>query len=92
MAGVSIDLEYPLTIDGREVRQLNMRRPNVGDLRIAQEAAGANVMLYELTLIQNLLELTSDQLQAMDAADYYAAQEVLRGFTTPGRKKSAPRR
>ena len=76
----TIKLTHPITINGAPCAALSMRRPKVKDMRLARrgtEDAGDQ----EVALFANLCEVTPDDIDALDLADYGKLQEVFRGFT-----------
>lgn len=76
-----ITLAYPVTVDGIEYNELNMRRCKVKDRRIAAKQKTPEDQ--EITLIANLCEVPPSVIDELDAVDYAKAQEVLRGFFEP---------
>lgn len=73
-----IKLAYPVTVDGIEYNELNMRRCKVKDRRIAAKQKTPEDQ--EITLIANLCEVPPSVIDELDAVDYAKAQEVLSGF------------
>ena len=73
-----ITLKHPITVDGREVAQLTLRRPKVRDLERMDKVSGE--MAKAVTLISDLAELTPDQVRELDAGDFAAAAEALGDF------------
>jgi hypothetical protein len=83
-----IKLDYPIAVGGKEVTQLEMRRPLVRDLMIAGKIS--NPAESEISLVANLCGLSPDELQQLDGADYtelqsqlLAMQKKRSGQTTP---------
>ena len=77
---VSIDLHYEYEMDGTTVTRLTMRPPQARDLRDAQRAAPAGHEL-EVRLFSNLCGVAPELLLDLHIRDYFAVQEVYRGFT-----------
>lgn len=74
-----IRLEYPITVDGVEYKELEMRRCKVRDRRLAEKNGGTDAD-KEIYLISNLCEVPPGVVDELDAADYAKAQKVLMGF------------
>ena len=74
-----IDLVYPVTVDGKEIKAVELRRPKVKDLKIAAKI-GKDAMEQETLLIANLANLPVEAVEEMDLADYTALQEQLKSF------------
>lgn len=80
----TIVLEYPFKLaDGRELKQVSLRRPKVRELKAAQRA-GTGADDHELALIALLSEekLTPEDLEEMDLADYSVVQQTFRRMAT----------
>lgn len=74
-----IELVYPITVDGKEIKTVELRRPKVKDLKVAAKV-GKDAMDQETILIANLADLPIDVVEEMDLADYTALQEKLKSF------------
>lgn len=74
-----IDLSFPITISGAEVRHLIMRRPKVRDELAFSKASGSTEDKV-LLLIANLCEVTTDDLLELDAADWSKLEEQYQAF------------
>lgn len=74
-----IKLEYPIEVDGATVKEITLRRPTVKDMRVAR-VTGKDDATQEITLIANLAQLTPDQVESLDMADFVKLQTVLKGF------------
>ncbi len=84
-----VDLKHPITINGAEVKQLEMRRPKVRDMLTAQKGKGTDAD-REVLMFANLCEQTPAVIEELDMADYQQLQETYSGFlnspkTAPGR-------
>ena len=77
--GETIQLQYPVTVDGAVLEQITMRRPLVRDRLIAEKTPGSDVE-KEIRLLANLCELAPDTIEKLDMADYVKLQECLAGF------------
>ncbi len=75
----TIKLQYPITVDGAAINNINLRRPLVRDRLIAEKASG-NEVEKEIRLIANLCEMAPDHIEQLDMADYVKLQECLAGF------------
>ena len=73
------ELVYPITVDGKEIKEVELRRPKVRDLKAAAKI-GKDAMEQETLLIANLAGLPVDAVEEMDLADYTALQEKLKSF------------
>lgn len=72
-------LKYPVTVDGHEYTQLEMRRCKVKDRRMA-EKQGTTAADKEIALIANLCDVPPNVIDELDAVDYAELQKVLTGF------------
>lgn len=72
---VEIILHYPLDT----LKTLFMRRVKVRDTLAAQRVKG-NDAEKEIFLLANLCEVTSEQIESLDMADYTRLQEVYSSF------------
>lgn len=78
MSKTIIKLDYPVTVEGQEYKQLEMRRCKVKDRRLAdKQPTDAD---KEITLIANLCEVPPGVLDELDAIDYAKLQGTLTGF------------
>ncbi len=78
----TITLTEKITIDGKEITEINIRRPKVRD-RLAVERMGQSDAEKEVALISNLADLPKSAIEELDLADYGKVQEVLQGFLLP---------
>ncbi len=76
---VQIDLDYPIQVDGVEVRYLTMRRPKVRDQKIA-DAQGGSDGEREIRLFANLCAVAPRDIEDLDMADYAQLQGVFADF------------
>ncbi|MCF7936837.1 MAG: phage tail assembly protein [Synergistales bacterium] len=74
-----IKLDHPLTIDGKTVESLTLRRPKVKDQRNAEKAA-ADPGGQELALFGALTGINPEDLEELDMKDYGKLQEAYGDF------------
>lgn len=79
---VTIELSYPIIIDGTEVSALQMRRPKVVDTVLFQKSQGSDAD-KEINLFANLCEIAPDDIQQLDMMDYAKLQEQYGNFIAP---------
>lgn len=70
----TIILKRPLSVDGKELTEVTMRRAKVRDLKEAQRY-GDDVATREVALIAILCGMIPDQLDEMDLADFNQIQK-----------------
>lgn len=75
-----ITLNHPITSHGKTITELAMRRPKVKDMRIARKG-NEDPADQEVRLFANLCEVTPDDIDALDLADYGKLQEAFKAFT-----------
>lgn len=75
----NIELKHPVTVSGREIKILSMRRPKVKDQLAADKLSGGNAE-KEIRLFANLCEVEPMVIEELDLADYRRVQEVYGGF------------
>jgi len=82
--GEKVDLKYPLTIEGKAVNAIYVRRAKVRDI-LSSKLTGDN-MADDVTILAKLTGINPPELEDMDMADYQAAMKVARDFLglTPG--------
>lgn len=84
----TIVLSYPVNVDGKEIRELKLRRPKVRDTLAAEKIGGSNAE-KEIHLFANLTEQTRATIETLDMVDYGKLQDAYTGFlslprTLPG--------
>jgi len=79
-SSVTIDLLVPVTVQGRTLTSVTLRRPKVGDLRRMDKVKGSE-MERTLHLIGQLAELSPAEVDELDAADLATLGDVVTGFT-----------
>jgi len=83
---MSIDLDYPVDVNGQKYSKLDMRRPKVRDQKAAEKGAVSDAD-SETALFANLCEVPHEVIEELDMCDYAKVQEVYRGFLSgPGAK------
>ncbi|QSB03235.1 phage tail assembly protein [Methylomonas sp. EFPC1] len=76
MTGAKVTLQYPLS-NGTAV--LNVRRPKVRDQLVADKTPGSEAD-KEIAMFANLCEVTPEEIQELDMADYKKLQAAYSGF------------
>ena len=74
----TIKLKHPITVDGREVTEINLRRPKVRDLERVDKVDGP--IAKAVTLIADLAEISPDQVRELDAGDFTAIEAAVSDF------------
>ena len=74
-----IKLDHPIKIDGATVNEIVLRRPTVKDMRVARNS-GKNDADQEVALIANLAQISPDDVDSLDIADFVKGQKALQGF------------
>ena len=82
----TLELEYPIEIDGVEISTLTIRRPCVRDQLNMERAKGSDVV-KGVGYFAALCEMAPKDLEAMDAADFARLGELIQGFQ-PSQKES----
>jgi len=80
----TVTLSVPVTVGGRTIADVTLRRPKVGDLRRMDKQKGSDLD-KTLWMISTLAELTPQEVDEIDAGDLEAIAEVVAGFTGKGR-------
>lgn len=75
--GKKIDLEFPLTIDGKEMKELYLRRPTLKDFLGIQ---GLQDTEADTQMLAKLSGVNAPDLEALDLKDYNVAQTVISSF------------
>ena len=76
----TIKLKEPISVEGREITEVTLRRPKVGDLRRMDKVGGSDLE-KTLWLMGALSEMTPAEVDELDAVDMEALAEVISGFT-----------
>ncbi|CAN0626426.1 Phage tail assembly protein [Burkholderia multivorans] len=80
MDKVTIELNYPIKLNGVECDKFTMRRPKVRDMRGAQKLAPNDREQQELILFASLADVSPDDLEDMDLGDYERVQDAYYSF------------
>lgn len=75
-----VHLQAPLSVEGRTIDTVTVRRPKVGDLRRMEKVKGGDLD-KTLWLIATLTELSPTEVDELDAADMKAIGDIIEGFT-----------
>lgn len=79
MEKTSIKLNHPINVDGRQIVELQLRRPKVRDRLTVEKMNGAEAE-KEIRFIANLCEVAPNDIEELDMADYVRLQDALAGF------------
>lgn len=82
----TIALLFPLE---NGISNMTMRRPKVRDIRAANKVTGGNVEV-EIAMFANLCEVTPEDINNLDMADYDALQKTYESFLSSRKKTSEP--
>lgn len=74
-----IQLTYPVEINGQTTNELNVRRPKVRDMLVADKAQGSEAE-KEIRMFANLCEVEPGVIEGLDLIDYSNLQKVYQGF------------
>lgn len=81
---VTINLNFPVKIDGIETSVLQMRRPTVKDqLVFEKRAQNMTDAEREIRLFANLCEVAPEDIEALDMMDYTAVGKQYADFLAP---------
>jgi len=72
----TVTLKFPLD---NGLSQLSLRRPKVRDMLTADKTKGGAAE-KEIAMFANLCEVTPDEIEQLDLADYKAVQTVYEAF------------
>lgn len=75
----TVELKHPVSVAGRDVGTLSMRRPKVKDQLVAEKSSGGNAE-KEVRLFANLCEVEPAVIEELDLHDYRRLQEAYSGF------------
>lgn len=79
----TIKLDEPVTVDGREVTELQLRKPKVRDIHAARRK-GKTQEEIELHLLADLCEVPPDAILDLTIGDYALLQEAIADFLPAG--------
>jgi hypothetical protein len=74
-----LTLEDPITVDGKTLAQLTIRKPKVRDIRLARKSSDAPEDV-EQRLLANLCELPPEAIDDLSLADYVRLQGKVTDF------------
>ena len=80
--GITIILDYPITIDGTEITSIFMRRPKMRDEISYTEAKGSQGKKL-LSLLASLTQIAPEDLMGLDATDsdrLFLAYQKMKGI------------
>ena len=77
-----IELNYPVSVDGTEVHELQMRRPTVRDQILFEDGKGSDARKV-VRMLSNLCSVSEETIMDLDQSDFLALSEVLQGFQEP---------
>ncbi|RRJ96868.1 phage tail assembly protein [Opitutaceae bacterium TAV4] len=79
----TIKLQHPFKkADGTQCAEVTLRRPLVRDIRIMHNSGGTDFDKGS-RLAANLAELSPDDIDRMDAADFSEIERTVQGFVSP---------
>ena len=81
----AIELKYPIQINGTETSVLHMRRPKVRDQILGDKAKKSGKTDTEVGAIvmANLCEITPQDIESLDLADFKQCDEIYSNFFEP---------
>lgn len=79
----TITLDMPIQVEGREITQVTLRRPKVGDIRRMDKQGGSDLE-KTLWLLSTLGELTPEEVDELDGGDLEKLADVVGDFTGEG--------
>lgn len=74
-----ITLQYPIRINGVELKEVLLRRPKVRDRLIVDKMTVSDAE-KEIFLVANLAEISKEAVEELDLADYTKIQQKLQSF------------
>ena len=75
---LKIALKHPITVDGRKVKKLNVRRPKMRDMESMDKVSGE--MAKTVMLLAELTDLTPDQVREIDGEDFILLSDAVSDF------------
>ena len=73
-------LTEPIEVDGEQVTELQVRRLKVRDIRAASKRGKGDDVDMGVHMVALVTDLTPEQVDELDAADFVALSEVVAGF------------
>lgn len=83
----TIDLDYPIIVDGVEVSSLSIRRPSVADQLKFEDGKGSEAQRTVFHMA-NLCEVPPESIKELDGSDFEKLVAVLKGFKKPRQDSS----
>ena len=83
----TVQLDYPISVNGVKNTVLSMRRPTVGDY-LTSVGNGRSNQESEVRLIADLCSMAPDDIKKLDMQDYLKLQDVLAKMQTQGQNNS----
>jgi hypothetical protein len=84
MATKTVTLDSPITFEGKQITELNVRSPKLKEVRemerIAKEAAGGGMLDDAVGVILLLTDIPPGAVEEMDTTDIAAISETIEGF------------
>ena len=82
----TVRLSQPIAWDGKDIAEVQIRRPKVKDLRAMERDAGntPNQIDQGVAMAALLTDLPVEVIDEMDAVDFAAISEVIAGFLPQG--------
>jgi len=74
----TIELQYPIEVNGERITQLTLRRVTVGDLEIMNRET--DDLAKAIRLLSLISELSPDDVRRLDAADFNRISEAVSDF------------
>ena len=74
----TIELQYPVEVNGERITRLNLRRVTVGDLEIMNREA--DDLGRAIRLLSLISDLSPEDVRRLDAADFNRASEAVSAF------------
>lgn len=92
MKTIKVKLDDPIEVDGKQVTELEIRKPTVRELRHAKERAGDDMLERTIVMVGDLSVLAPDQVDLLTVMDFLKIQEEMEkaGFLpkSPKQQKS----
>ena len=75
----TVTLDFPIEVDGKQVKKMTMRRAKLRDRRLVSKQGGSAID-QEIRLFAILCDIPEDCLNEMDETDYLKLQEAYSDF------------
>jgi hypothetical protein len=83
---VKLQLEDPIVLGDKQIHELTIRKPKIGDDEAAEIAAGSVTTSQGIELLARLTGHPPKAIREMDSGDFDRAMEIVAGF----RRRSQP--